>query len=70
MENRSAASIASAYRRLIQSHPDSGAVRRHSEQFSWGPTTEGQLQLFRSILIRMTGAAASDNALDAVRRTP
>jgi teichuronic acid biosynthesis glycosyltransferase TuaC len=70
MESRTAASIASAYRRLMQSHSDPGAVRRHSQQFSWGPTNEGQLQLFRSILLGSTGAAASDNALTAARRAP
>jgi len=25
-------------------------VRQHVERFSWGPTTQGQLQLFRFII--------------------
>jgi teichuronic acid biosynthesis glycosyltransferase TuaC len=69
METRSAASIASAYQRLMQSPPDTGAVRRHSQQFSWGPTNEGQLQLFRSILSRVTGAAATEDGVGAARRS-
>jgi glycosyltransferase involved in cell wall biosynthesis len=47
---RSAAAIVEAYRELMRDPRPTTAVRQHAERFSWGPTTQGQLQLFRSII--------------------
>ncbi|WP_198372231.1 glycosyltransferase [Roseomonas rosulenta] len=42
--------IAAGVRRLLAEPPDRAATRRHAEGFGWGPTTEGQLTLFRRVL--------------------
>lgn len=52
MHSRSGAAIVDAYRELMRDPPQPAAVRQHAERFSWGPTTQGQLQLFRSIIDR------------------
>jgi teichuronic acid biosynthesis glycosyltransferase TuaC len=52
MRSRTAESIVEAYHSLMRSPPDPSSVRRHAEQFSWGSTTQGQLQLFASVLDR------------------
>lgn len=49
---RSAAALAAGVRDLLGAPPPREATRRHAEQFGWGPTTEGQLSLFREILNR------------------
>lgn len=50
MRERDAASLAEAWRRLMDRLPAREAVRRHAERFSWEETTRGQLDLFRSVL--------------------
>ena len=50
LHTRSAAAIVEAYRELMRAPRHGAAVRRHAERFSWGPTTQGQLELFRSII--------------------
>jgi len=61
MHSRSAAAIVDAYRELMRDPPQAAAVRQHAERFSWGPTTQGQLQLFRSIIARpLTREHAAD----------
>ncbi len=52
MEERNPQALARAARRLFADYPDHGATRRYAERFSWDPTTEGQLAMFRSILSR------------------
>jgi len=42
--------------RLFRAPPDRAATRRYAEQFSWADTTQGQLDLFHTILA--SGAAA------------
>ena len=37
---------------LRADYPDHGATRRYAEQFGWQPTTQGQIDLFHSILAR------------------
>ncbi|WP_119418799.1 glycosyltransferase [Desertibaculum subflavum] len=52
MDERSAAGVARGVRRLLARLPDRRATRAYAEQFSWDDTTQGQLDLFRSILAR------------------
>lgn len=47
MERRDAASLAQAWARLMADLPSREATRAHAETFSWGPTTQGQLDIFR-----------------------
>ncbi|CAK0756803.1 teichuronic acid biosynthesis glycosyltransferase TuaC [Azospirillaceae bacterium] len=55
IEERSAAGVADGVRRLFTQLPDRNATRRHAEEFSWDSTTEGQYDLFHSILTSSTG---------------
>ncbi len=50
MDERSADGIVRAIARLRQALPIRSATRAYAEQFSWLPTTDGQLALFRRIL--------------------
>ncbi|CDN88933.1 MULTISPECIES: glycosyltransferase family 4 protein [Hydrogenophaga] len=50
MRDRDAASLADAWRELMAALPAREAVRRHAERFSWEETTQGQLDLFRSVI--------------------
>ena len=52
MNERSAAGVTEAVRRLFASLPDRSDTRRYAEAFSWDATSEGQLRLFRDILNR------------------
>ncbi|MDP2263626.1 MAG: glycosyltransferase family 4 protein [Hydrogenophaga sp.] len=49
MEQRDAASLAVAWRALQAALPPREATRAHAETFSWDSTTQGQLDLFRSV---------------------
>lgn len=50
MDDRSGPALARAWTRLMSDCPSRAATRGHAERFSWGPTTQGQLELFRSLL--------------------
>ena len=50
LEARSPAALASACMALLEHPPDTAAVRRHAEGFSWEATTQAQLGLFQKIL--------------------
>jgi glycosyltransferase involved in cell wall biosynthesis len=50
--------VVEAVRRLLDRPPSRAATRRYAENFGWGPTTEGQLTLFRSILGNQSNRAA------------
>jgi glycosyltransferase involved in cell wall biosynthesis len=50
VKERSAPSVARAVRELFANPPERAATRRFAEQFGWGATTKGQLQLFRQVL--------------------
>lgn len=52
MRERSGIAIAEGVRDLFAALPDRAATRRYAEGFSWEATTQGQLDLFRSILAR------------------
>jgi glycosyltransferase involved in cell wall biosynthesis len=65
IDERSAAAVAGAVGKLLQARPDRSAVRQHSEQFGWAPTTQGLLSLFASLAGR--GTAASDAARASAR---
>lgn len=52
MEERTPDALAKAVTSLISNYPDRKATRHYAEQFSWRATTEGQLELFKSILRR------------------
>jgi glycosyltransferase involved in cell wall biosynthesis len=49
---RTPAALAAGVRDLLDAPPERRATRAHAERFGWGPTTEGQLALFREILTR------------------
>jgi glycosyltransferase involved in cell wall biosynthesis len=67
VEERSAAAIAQGIRSLLAQPRERRATRRYAEQFGWGATTGGQLQLFRQIL-SATGAAGASDAARTLRR--
>ena len=50
LAERSPAALASACMTLLEHPPDTAAVRRHAESFSWEATTQAQLGLFQKIL--------------------
>lgn len=49
IRERSARGIAEGVRELFRSLPDRSDTRRYAEGFSWEETTQGQIELFRSI---------------------
>ena len=52
VEQRTPEAIMTALRDLLADPPARAAVRAYAERFAWGPTTAGQIALFRSILNR------------------
>jgi len=52
MDERSGTGLARAWQTLFSAPPSREATRRHAETFSWDPTTEGQLRLFRASLAK------------------
>ena len=52
VEERSPEALCAAIRDLLADPPARAAVRVYARRFAWGPTTAGQLSLFRSILDR------------------
>lgn len=50
MDERSAGGIVRAVARLREALPARNSTRAYAEQFSWQPTTDGQLALFRRVL--------------------
>jgi teichuronic acid biosynthesis glycosyltransferase TuaC len=50
VKERSVAAIVQGIRHLFANYPDRAATRCYAEQFGWGATTKGQLQLFRQLL--------------------
>jgi glycosyltransferase involved in cell wall biosynthesis len=50
VNERTPAAIAGALCALLADPPPRAAVRAYAERFAWGPTTAGQIRLFRSIL--------------------
>jgi glycosyltransferase involved in cell wall biosynthesis len=51
MEERTPASLAASVRLLRANYPDHQATRRYAERFSWDDTTQGQLDLFRQVIL-------------------
>jgi glycosyltransferase involved in cell wall biosynthesis len=49
---RTPEALAAAIRDLLADPPRRAAVRAYAERFAWGPTTAGQIRMFRSILCR------------------
>ncbi len=58
MAARTPAALAQAVKDLFADPPDRAATRAYAEGFAWGPTTEGQVELFSDIVARRGGAAA------------
>jgi len=52
---REAAAIAAGVRALHAAAPDRAATRAYAEGFGWGPTTLGQLELFRRVIAAAAG---------------
>jgi glycosyltransferase involved in cell wall biosynthesis len=52
VQARSAGALSAALHDVLAEPPARAAVRAYAERFDWGPTTAGQLRLFRSILGR------------------
>jgi teichuronic acid biosynthesis glycosyltransferase TuaC len=61
LEERSPESLARGVRRLFGQCPDRKATRAYAEQFGWGQTTSGQLQLFRQILASRHSEGANND---------
>ena len=49
MARRDGAALADAWHALMRNPPTREATRAHAETFSWDPTTQGQLDIFRRI---------------------
>ncbi len=62
VKERSARALAHAVRELFARPPQRAATRRFAEQFGWGATTKGQLQLFREVLAAYVPQAATQAA--------
>jgi teichuronic acid biosynthesis glycosyltransferase TuaC len=54
MAERTPESLAAAVSLLRAEIPDRSATRRYAERFSWDETTQGQIDLFRNILMGQT----------------
>jgi glycosyltransferase involved in cell wall biosynthesis len=52
VRERTPEAIVCALRAVLAEPPPRAAVRAYAERFAWGPTTAGQIRLFRSILDR------------------
>ncbi|MBK1656439.1 glycosyltransferase [Allochromatium vinosum] len=52
IQDRTPAALVSGIRSLLADPPERGAVREYAEQFDWAATTQGQIELFRSVLDR------------------
>jgi glycosyltransferase involved in cell wall biosynthesis len=52
VEERTPEALRAAIRGLLADPPARAAVRAYALRFGWGPTTAGQLRMFRSILNR------------------
>jgi teichuronic acid biosynthesis glycosyltransferase TuaC len=52
VKDRTPDALAAAVRKLFDTPPDRAATRAYAEGFSWDATTQGQLDLFRSIVAR------------------
>ena len=52
MEQRTSAALVRAWERLVTNYPSRESTRLHAETFSWGATTQGQIDLFESILLK------------------
>ncbi|HEY1288906.1 MAG TPA: glycosyltransferase family 4 protein [Burkholderiales bacterium] len=63
VKERSASALARAVRELFARPPERDATRRFAEEFGWGATTKGQLQLFRRVL----AASSPQPAMQAAR---
>ena len=50
MERRDARALADAWQDLMSAMPARAATRQYAEGFSWDATTQGQLQLFESVV--------------------
>ena len=52
MPERTPQGLVTALTKLRANYPDHAATRRYAERFSWDPTTQGQIDLFHSVLAR------------------
>jgi teichuronic acid biosynthesis glycosyltransferase TuaC len=52
MPERTPQGLVTALATLRANYPDHGATRRYAERFSWDPTTQGQIDLFHTVLAR------------------
>lgn len=65
MVDRSGLALREAWLQLMDCYPAREATRAHAEQFSWAATTQGQLDLFASLLGGRSGTPAVPDALGA-----
>ena len=52
MPERTPQGLVTALSKLRANYPDHAATRRYAERFSWDPTTQGQIDLFHSVMAR------------------
>ena len=53
ISERTPQAIAQGVKHLFASPPDRAATRAYAEQFTWDPTTEGQMRIFQSLTSRL-----------------
>lgn len=57
MRARTPAALVDAIQVLLDRYPDRHAVRRYAERFDWAATTQGQVELFRSVIHSPAGGS-------------
>lgn len=59
MTERSAEAVVAAVSALLREYPDRGATRQHAERFGWEETTQGQMDIFRRVMVDENRGAVS-----------
>jgi glycosyltransferase involved in cell wall biosynthesis len=66
MKERSAQGLVDAVRQLRADYPDHAATRRYAEGYSWDATTQGQLDLFATLVDGRSASRAPAPALQTI----
>jgi teichuronic acid biosynthesis glycosyltransferase TuaC len=69
MHDRTPQALCQAYVQLMANLPNRESVRRHAEQFEWGPITSGLLEIFRSVISSNDSRCKRDGMRASVRAT-
>jgi hypothetical protein len=66
MKERSPQGLVDAVRQLRANYPDQAATRRYAEGYSWDATTQGQLDLFATLVDGRSASRAAAPALQSI----